>query len=200
MNTEQVLNLLRAQADPDALDGMARFGIQTLDQRLGISIYSLRKIAKEVPHDHQLALELWESGIQEARLLASMIDIPEEATEEQLEKWVKDFNSWDICDQVCDNLFEHTRFAWDKVREWSTREDEFVKRAGYTLIACLAWHDKQASDQQFMGHFPVDQGRRQRSAQFCQEGGQLGGAQHRQAQPGTQSGCHRTGGRSADTG
>jgi 3-methyladenine DNA glycosylase AlkD len=154
MNTEQVLHLLQAQADPDALEGMARFGIQT-DQRLGLSIPTLRKIAKEVPHDHQLALELWESGIQEARILAAMIDNPEEATEEQLEKWVRDFNSWDICDQVCDNLFEHTRFAWDKVHEWSTREEEFVKRAAYTLIACLAWHDKQASDQQFIDLFPL---------------------------------------------
>ena len=154
MNTEQVLNLLRAQADPEALDGMARFGIQ-IDQRLGLSIPALRKIAKEVPHDHQLALELWESGIQEARILASMIDNPEDATEEQLEKWVKDFNSWDICDQVCDNLFEKTRFAWDKAREWSTREEEFVKRAAFTLIACLAWHDKQASDQQFIDTFPL---------------------------------------------
>lgn len=154
MNTEQVLNLLRAQADPEALDGMARFGIQ-IDQRLGLSIPTLRKIAKEVPHDHQLALELWESGIQEARILASMIDNPEDATEEQLEKWVKDFNSWDICDQVCDNLFEKTRFAWDKAREWSTREEEFVKRSAFTLIACLAWHDKQASDQQFIDTFPL---------------------------------------------
>ena len=154
MNTEQVLNLLRAQADPEALDGMARFGIQ-IDQRLGLSIPTLRKIAKEVPHDHQLALELWESGIQEARILASMIDNPEDATEEQLEKWVKDFNSWDICDQVCDNLFEKTRFAWDKAREWSTREEVFVKRAAFTLIACLAWHDKQASDQQFIDTFPL---------------------------------------------
>jgi 3-methyladenine DNA glycosylase AlkD len=148
--------ILRANAKPEQLTGMARFAIQT-DQRLGLSIPDLRRIAKQVPHEHQLALDLWESGIPDARLLASMIDVPEQATEEQLEAWVKDFNSWDICDQVCDNLFQHTSFAWDKVREWSTREEEFVKRAAYALICCLAWHDKNASDQQFINLFPVIQ-------------------------------------------
>ena len=156
MNSEQVLELLRSQADPEQLAGMARFAIQ-IDQRLGLSIYDLRRIAKDVPHEHQLALDLWESGIPDARLLASMIDVPEEATEEQLDAWVKDFNSWDICDQVCDNLFMHTPFAWDKVREWSTREEEFVKRAAYALISCLAWHDKNAADQQFIDLFPLIQ-------------------------------------------
>lgn len=156
MNSEQVLELLRSQADPEQLAGMARFAIQT-DQRLGLSIYDLRRIAKEVPHEHQLALDLWESAIPDARLLASMIDVPEEATEEQLDAWVKDFNSWDICDQVCDNLIMHTPFAWDKVHEWSTREEEFVKRAAYALIACLAWHDKSAADQQFIDLFPLIQ-------------------------------------------
>jgi len=86
-----------------------------------------------------------------------MVDVPEKATEAQLEAWVKDFNSWDICDQVCDNLFMHTPFAWDKVREWSTREEEFVKRAAFAILACLAWHDKEASDQQFIDTFPLIQ-------------------------------------------
>ena len=156
MNSEQVLEILRANANPEQLAGMARFAIQT-DQRLGLSIYDLRRIAKEVPHEHQLALDLWESGIMDARLLASMVDVPEEATEAQLEEWVKDFNSWDICDQVCDNLIMHTAFAWDKVQEWSTREEEFVKRAAYALISCLAWHDKNATDQQFIDLFPLIQ-------------------------------------------
>ncbi|MDK2980972.1 MAG: hypothetical protein PWQ55_1319 [Chloroflexota bacterium] len=156
MNSEQVIELLKAQADPEKLAGMERFAIQT-DQRLGLSIYDLRRIAKEVPHEHQLALDLWASGILDARLLASMIDVPEEATEAQLEDWVKDFNSWDICDQVCDNLFEFTPFAWDKVREWSTREEEFVKRAAYALLSCLAWHDREAGNQQFIDTFPIIQ-------------------------------------------
>ncbi len=154
MQTDQVLDLLKSQANPGQLADMARFAIRT-DQRLGLSIYDLRRIAKEVPHDHQLALELWQSGIPDARILASMIDLPELATDEQLEAWVADFDSWDVCDQVCDNLFEHTRFAWKKVREWSTREEEFVKRAAFALLSCLAWHAKDAADQQFIECFPL---------------------------------------------
>ncbi len=154
MTVDQVLEILKSNANPEQLEGMARFGIQT-DQRLGLSIYDLRRIAKGIPPDHQLALDLWKSDLADARILASMVDVPEEATEYQLEEWVKDFNSWDICDQVCDNLFQHTRFAWDKVRAWSTREEEFVKRAAYALLSCLAWHDKQASDRQFLDVFPI---------------------------------------------
>jgi len=148
------MNILRDAADPTALAGMARFAIAT-EGRLGISIYDLRRIAKGIPPSHALALQLWDTGLQEARLLASMLDVPAEASEEQLELWVKDFNSWDICDQVCDNLFQKTPFAWRKIDEWHTREEEFVKRAAYALIACKAWHDKGASDVQFTALFPI---------------------------------------------
>jgi len=154
MQTEQVIELLKSQANPEQLAGMARFAIRT-DQRLGLSIYDLRRIAKDIQPDHQLALGLWQSGIPDARILASMIDVPEQATDDQLEDWVRDFDSWDVCDQVCDNLFQHTRFAWDKVREWSMRDEEFVKRAAYALLSCLAWHDKAASDRQFIDCFPL---------------------------------------------
>jgi len=151
---KEVMNILHEAADPSALSGMARFAIVTQD-RLGISIYDLRRIAASIPPSHTLALELWDTGNQEARLLASMLDIPAEATEDQLERWVADFNSWDICDQVCDNLFQKTPFAWRKISEWHTREAEFVKRAAYALIACKAWHDKQAPDAQFTALFPI---------------------------------------------
>ena len=151
---KEVMTVLQAAADPDALPGMARFAIAT-DGRLGISIYDLRRIAKTIMPSHALALELWETGIQEAHLLASMLDVPAEATEAQLERWVLDFNSWDICDQVCDNLFQRTPFAWQKIREWHSREEEFVKRAAYALIACKAWHDKDAADAQFTALFPL---------------------------------------------
>ena len=154
MDKKQVLDLLKSKADPEKLKEMARIAIKT-DRRMGLSIYDLRRIAKEIPRDHKLALELWASGFPEARVLASMIDIPEQATEKQLEDWVKDFDSWDVCDQVCDNLFQHTRFAWSKVEEWSTRKEEFVKRAAYALLACLAFYDKKADDKKFIKTFPL---------------------------------------------
>ena len=154
ISSKEVLKILHEAADPAALAGMARFAIAT-EGRLGISIYDLRRIAKTIPPAHALALELWDTGIQEARLLASMLDVPAEATEDQLERWVINFNSWDICDQVCDNLFQKTPFAWRKISEWHTREEEFVKRAAYALIACKAWHDKAASDEQFTALFPI---------------------------------------------
>jgi 3-methyladenine DNA glycosylase AlkD len=153
-DVNEVMTILRAAADPAALSGMARFAIET-EGRLGISIYDLRRIAKTIPPSHALALELWETRVLDARLLASMLDVPSEATEAQLEHWVKDFNSWDICDQVSDNLFQHTPFAWQKITEWHTREEEFVKRAAYALIACKAWHDKTAPDEQLTALFPV---------------------------------------------
>ncbi len=154
--TEDILKKLKSKADTDQLEGMARFGM-TIEKRLGISVPNIRKIAKETGKNHQLALELWKTGFAEARMVASMIDIPKEVTEEQMEEWVKDFNSWDICDQVCMNLFDKTPLAWKKVLDWSKREEEFVKRAAYTLTACLAWHDKEAPDEKFIRFLPVIQ-------------------------------------------
>ena len=151
---EEVLEKLRAKAQPDQLEGMARYGM-TVEKRLGVKIPELRRLAKEIDRDHQLALALWETGVAEAMILASMIDIPEEVGEAQMEAWVADFDSWDVCDQVCMNLFEKTPWVWDKIREWAEREEEFVKRAAFALIACLAWHDKEADDEAFIELIPV---------------------------------------------
>jgi 3-methyladenine DNA glycosylase AlkD len=112
-------------------------------------------MAKELGKDHKLALTLWKTGIPDAKILAGMIDEPEKVTEKQMEDWVKDINSWDICDQVCANLFEKTPLAWKKIHDWSKREEEFVKRTAYALIACLAWHDKGADDIKFIRLLPV---------------------------------------------
>ena len=150
----EVMDKLTALADPEQLAGMSRYGI-TVEKRLGIKIPQLRQIAKQSGKDHDLALALWETGISEAMILASMVDIPAQVTEEQMEAWVLDFNSWDVCDQVCMNLFEKTPLAWQKIEDWSQREEEYVKRAAYALIACLAWHDKQAPDEQFIDLLPL---------------------------------------------
>ena len=154
ISVEYILKKLKAKARPDQLEGMARYGI-VREKRLGVSIPELRKMGKEIGKDHELALKMWKTGIQEARILAAMIDRPEEVTEQQMEEWVKDINSWDVCDQVCMNLFERVPFARKKITEWSGREEEFVKRTAFSLIACLAWHDKEAPDEDFIGLLPI---------------------------------------------
>jgi len=154
MQYEDIIQRLRSLSDPEAVKGMARFGINP-ENTYGVSIPNLRRVAKEAGKDHALAQELWASGIHEAKILASMIDEPEAVTEEQMEVWVKGFDSWDVCDQVCMNLFDKVPLAWQKIADWSEREEEFVKRAAYALIACLAWHDKKAEDRKFVGLLPV---------------------------------------------
>ena len=153
-SVEAVLEQLKLRGDPENIKGMSRFGMAT-DQRLSVPVPEMRKIAKRVGKDHALAVALWKTGVQEARIVAALIDVPEEVTEYQMETWVGDLNSWDACDQVCLNLFGKTPYAQQKISEWSRREGEFVKRAAYAIIAGLAWHDKKAADDQFIGYFPV---------------------------------------------
>ena len=154
VSVDEVLNKLKAKAKPDNVKGMARYGM-VAEQRLGVSVPDMRKIAKELKKNHKLALELWKTGIPEARIVAAMIAEPEKLTEKQMEEWVKDINSWDICDQVCMNLFAKIPLAWKKILDWSIREEEFVKRTAFALIACLAWHDKKAEDEKFTKLFPI---------------------------------------------
>ena len=153
-SVKDVLDKLQSKAQPEQLTGMAKYGM-TVEQRLGVSVPDMRKLAKEIGRDHKLALDLWRTGIAEARIVAGMIDDPAKLTEEQMEDWVKDINSWDVCDQVCMNLFEKNQLAWKKIVDWSEREEEFVKRTAFSLIACLAWHDKKASDEKFIELLPV---------------------------------------------
>jgi len=153
---EEALGKLQAQARPDQLEGMARFGIAT-DRRLGLSVPTMRRIAKELGKDHKLALALWKTGIPEAQIVAALVDPPEKLTEKQMDAWVKDFKSWDVCDQVCGNLFDKSPLAWKKAREWAGREEEFVRRAAFALMAYLAWHDKEAGDEAFIQLLPVVQ-------------------------------------------
>ncbi len=153
-SVEVVLAKLKNKAKPDQIEGMSRFGM-TAAGRMGVSVPDMRKIAKELGKDHNLAVDLWKTGIPEAQILASMIDDPGKLTEAQMENWVLDFNSWDVCDQVCMNLFEKTPLAWKKILDWSERDEEFVKRAAYALLACLAWHDKETDDEKFIGLFRV---------------------------------------------
>ena len=131
-----------------------RFGINAKGT-LGVSIPALRQLARRHRRNHALVLELWATGIHEARILAALVDDPAQVTARQMEQWVRDFDSWDVCDQVCSNLFDKTRFAWGKAVIWSGRRHEFVKRAGFVLMAVLAVHDKQADDKMFRRFFPL---------------------------------------------
>jgi 3-methyladenine DNA glycosylase AlkD len=149
-----IVERLKTKARPDQLEGMARYGIVG-EQRLGVVIPDLRSMAKELGKNHPLAIKLWKTSIADAKILAAMIDDPTKLSEVQMENWVKDIDSWDICDQVCMNLFEKTPLAWKKIVEWSKREDEFTRRAAFALIACLAWHDKGADDEKFTRLLPV---------------------------------------------
>jgi 3-methyladenine DNA glycosylase AlkD len=154
MTEEEALDKLRARAKSDQLEGMERFGM-TGKGRLGVSIPDLRKIAKEIGKDQELSMKLWKTGVQEARMLAAMIGEPGSVTGQQMEEWVKEIDSWDVCDQVCMNLFEKVPLARQKIHDWSRREEEFVKRTAFSLIACLAWHDKQAPDEDFLRLLPL---------------------------------------------
>jgi 3-methyladenine DNA glycosylase AlkD len=154
MECEEVLERLKSLANPEAVAGMARYGIST-QNTLGVSVAALRKLAREIGRDHLLAQQLWSSGVHEARILASMVDDPRMVTEDQMERWAADFDSWDVCDQCCGNLFDKTEFAYRQAVEWAARDEEFVKRAGFALMAWLAFHDKRAPDEAFLGLLPV---------------------------------------------
>ncbi len=151
--SSELLALLRSKANPKNVEGMARFGISAKNT-LGISVVELRAIAKKAGRDHQVAQELWKSGIHEARILAAYVAEPAKVTEKMMDQWVKDFDSWDVCDQVCANLFDRTPYAYEKAKEWAKDEREFVRRAGFALMAALAWHDKKAQDKDFEPFFP----------------------------------------------
>lgn len=154
MTAEQIITNLKQHGNAQAAAGMARFGINPA-HALGISIPVLRKMAKEIGRNQALAVELWYSGIHEARILASMIAEPQLMTVELMDKWVNEFDTWDVCDQVCGNLFDQTPFAYQKAIEWCQQEKEFVRRAGFVMMAELAVHDKKASDESFAQFFPL---------------------------------------------
>ena len=128
---------------------MARFGINP-HGTLGVPIPVLRRIAKDIGRDHALAEQLWTSGIHEARILASMIAELPRVTNTLMDRWVRDFDSWDVCDQVCGNLFRYSPLAWKKAEQWSRAKHEFVKRAGFVLMAGLTVADKNAPDACFI--------------------------------------------------
>ena len=154
MELEEIIDELEALSTPENIDGMARFGI-TPEKTFAVRIPELRKIAKKAGKDHSLAEKLWKFNYRETKILACMIEEPELVSSIQMDKWVLEFDYWEICDQCCMNLFRKTAFAYDKIFEWSEREEEFVKIAAFTLIAVMDVHDKEAHDDQFEKFFPL---------------------------------------------
>lgn len=148
MQLEEIIAELKSRSDPSAAAGMARYGIAS-GRALGLSIPQLQELAQKIGIDSELADGLWSSAIHEARILACMVADPQQVCDAQLERWVAGFDSWDLCDQCCSRLFRKTAFARQKALEWAMRPEEFVKRAGFVLMAALAVHDKKAADRQF---------------------------------------------------
>lgn len=154
MEYEDIIRELETLSNPGEVEGMSRFGINP-KKTYAVRIPELRLIAKKIGKNHDLAQKLWEHGYRETRIIASIIEDPQLVNEEQMDKWALDFDTWDICDQCCMNLFRKTPFAYKKIYEWSKREEEFVKRAAFTLIATLAVHDKKSDDKTFLNLFPI---------------------------------------------
>jgi len=154
MEYENIIRELKSMKNPMNIKGMQRFGIQGKEM-LGISMPMIRKMAKNIGKNHSLAAKLWSSGIHEARLLACFVDDPKHVTEKQMDNWVKDFDSWDIVDQCCGQLFDRTPFVEKKIDEWTERDEEFVRRSGFVLMATKSVHDKNANDKEFDRYFSI---------------------------------------------
>jgi 3-methyladenine DNA glycosylase AlkD len=151
----EVLAELRSHADAANVAGMARFGIRPRTEVLGgPNLPGLRRMGKRIGPDQPLAEDLWRSGVHEARMLAVMVADPATFTRERAEGWVADLDAWDLCDAFCATLVARTPYAHEAALEWALREEEFVKRAGFALMAALAVHDRQAPDAAFVAFLP----------------------------------------------
>jgi 3-methyladenine DNA glycosylase AlkD len=153
VTVEEILSELRQAGDSQRVASLKRFG--AAPPAFGVGLPALRSLAKRIGHDHGLALALWQTPAREARILASLIDERERVTGNQMDRWAKTFDNWEICDQVCQNLFAHTPIALPKAIEWMRRPEEFVKRAGFVLVAGRAVHDKRTDDRMFSDLLPT---------------------------------------------
>jgi 3-methyladenine DNA glycosylase AlkD len=152
----EVLRKLRALGKPENVAAMARFGVRA-KKAYDVSAPAAHKLAKEIGRDHRLSLQLWNTGIHDARGFAALVSEPDKITPAQMERWARDFDSWDVVDGCCRYAFLDTPYAWKKALEWSRRKGEFQKRAGFSMMAYLAVHDKQADDKKFLALLPVIQ-------------------------------------------
>lgn len=156
MQINEIIEQLRVAANPtpENLEGMARYGINTR-RALCVSTPDMHKLGRQIGRNHTLALELWQAGWRETRILAALTDDPGMVTDGQMDDWVKDFDSWDVCDATCLYLFSWTRTASEKAVQWSVREEEYVKRAGFTLMACLAVGKRKPDEKRLAAFLPA---------------------------------------------
>ncbi len=154
MECADILKKLKSLGNSKSKEAIARYGI-TPEEAFCVSLPNLRMMAKEIGKSHQLALELWKYNIRETRILASMVDEPSKVTKKQMEDWAGEFNYWEICDQCCMNLFKKHKSAYELPVEWSRKKEEFIKRAGFVIMACLAVSDKKAEDSKFEIFLPI---------------------------------------------
>ncbi|MDD3774301.1 MAG: DNA alkylation repair protein [Patescibacteria group bacterium] len=158
MSYEEVIKKLRTMRNKKNIAGMARFGINT-ENALGIRMPKLRRLAREIKNSsvsgQKLSIKLWQSKIHEARILSSIIGEADKVSMKQMNNWVKDFNSWDLCDQVCMNLFCKTKYAFGRIKIWAKSKKEYTRRAAFALLAALAVHNKKATDKEFISFFPL---------------------------------------------
>ena len=145
---------LRGWGSAENVAGMARFGISVTDA-YGVPMGKIKELARELGRDHARALELWETGNREARLLAALTADPKAMTRAQMDRWASQFDSWDVCDGCAIHLFRKSPFAWEQAWKWARKKPEFVRRAGFAMIATLAVHDKRAPDETFLEVLPL---------------------------------------------
>lgn len=168
-NLSAALAALKKNSSEKVRDGMKRYGLPA-DNAWGVGVGTIQKIAKPFRRQHELAEALWKSGVYEARLLAAFVDDPAAVTAEQMDRWCADFDNWGVVDTVCFKLFDQSALAWKKVGLWCKKKGEFQKRAGVVLIACLAGHDEDATDEQFLKCLPLIEDAAQDERNFVKKG------------------------------
>jgi 3-methyladenine DNA glycosylase AlkD len=154
MTAAEILKKLKSMGSEENRAGMARFGINSANS-FGVPMTPLRRLAREVRRDHKLAHELWATGNREARILAALVADPKQLTVCEMNRWVRDFNSWDVCDNSAIHLFRKSPLAWEQALKWARLKPEFARRAGFAMFATLAVHDKSAPDQTFIEILPL---------------------------------------------
>lgn len=169
MTAAEALAQLERKGSKAGVAGMARYGI-VARRAYGVSVGDIRALAKKIGRDHALAAKLWKSGWYEGRLLAVFIEEPALVTARQMDAWARDFENWGDCDTACFHLFDKTPHAWKKIEQWSTRKDEFVKRASFALLASVALHDKKAPDAPFVKALELVEGASDDDRNFVKKG------------------------------